>query len=138
MQQAAHEAAHSPDSNCRTRLLPMPMSTLSSPSRQVRTGAVDENGWPVGFFDRIAGSMPELHRGSQGECLAAGGPDHRRGFVDRLGPAVRRWLPLHTDRRKGQSHLSRGNDFKSEVERVARKRPQATIERGEDAFAAVR
>ena len=33
----------------------------------VRTGAVDENGWPVGFFDRIAGSMPELRRGSQGE-----------------------------------------------------------------------
>ena len=28
--------------------------------------------------------------------LAAGGRDHRRGFVDRLGPAVRRWLPLHT------------------------------------------
>ena len=33
----------------------------------VRTGSVDENGWPVGFFDRIAGSMPELRRGSQGE-----------------------------------------------------------------------
>jgi hypothetical protein len=45
---------------------------------------------------------------------------------------------LHSDRCKGQSHLSRGNDFKSGVERVARKRPQATIERGEDALAAVR
>jgi hypothetical protein len=28
---------------------------------------VDENGWPEGFFDRVAGSMPELRRGSQGE-----------------------------------------------------------------------
>jgi hypothetical protein len=28
---------------------------------------VDENGWPDGFFDRVAGSMPELRRGSQGE-----------------------------------------------------------------------
>ena len=28
---------------------------------------VDENGWPVGFFDRVAGSMPVLRRGSQGE-----------------------------------------------------------------------
>ena len=28
---------------------------------------VDENGWPEGFFDRVAGSMPELRRGSQGQ-----------------------------------------------------------------------
>jgi hypothetical protein len=28
---------------------------------------VDENGWPEGFFDRVAGSMPELRRGSQGD-----------------------------------------------------------------------
>jgi hypothetical protein len=33
----------------------------------VTTGAVDENGWPIGFFDRVAGSMPDLRRGSQGE-----------------------------------------------------------------------
>ena len=33
----------------------------------VTTGAVDENGWPIGFFDRVAGSMPGLRRGSQGE-----------------------------------------------------------------------
>jgi hypothetical protein len=33
----------------------------------VKTGPVDENGWPAGFFDRVAGSMPELRRGSQGE-----------------------------------------------------------------------
>jgi hypothetical protein len=28
---------------------------------------VDENGWPVGYFEQIAGSMPDLERGSQGE-----------------------------------------------------------------------
>jgi hypothetical protein len=33
----------------------------------VTTGAVDGNGWPIGFFDRVAGSMPDLRRGSQGE-----------------------------------------------------------------------
>lgn len=33
----------------------------------LKTGPVDENGWPAGFFDRVAGSMPELRRGSQGE-----------------------------------------------------------------------
>ncbi len=27
---------------------------------------VDENGWPQGFFDRVAGSMPEIRRGLQG------------------------------------------------------------------------
>ena len=26
---------------------------------------VDENGWPIGFFERVAGSMPALRRGSQ-------------------------------------------------------------------------
>jgi hypothetical protein len=34
---------------------------------QMATDAVDENGWPVGFFERVAGSMPDLNRGSQGE-----------------------------------------------------------------------
>lgn len=29
--------------------------------------AVDEHGWPLGFFDRVAGSMPELHRAPQGQ-----------------------------------------------------------------------
>ncbi len=28
---------------------------------------IDENGWPVGFFERVAGSMPALRRGSQGD-----------------------------------------------------------------------
>lgn len=28
---------------------------------------VDENGWPLGFFERVAGSMPELQRAPQGQ-----------------------------------------------------------------------
>ena len=31
------------------------------------TGDVDANGWPRGFFDQVAGSMPELQRAPQGE-----------------------------------------------------------------------
>ena len=27
---------------------------------------VDSNGWPIDFFERVAGSMPTLKRGSQG------------------------------------------------------------------------
>ena len=27
---------------------------------------VDANGWPINFFERVAGSMPELQRGPQG------------------------------------------------------------------------
>ncbi|HTI70097.1 MAG TPA: hypothetical protein VMF06_09030, partial [Candidatus Limnocylindria bacterium] len=30
------------------------------------TEEVDSNGWPIGFFDQIAGSMPELRRAPQG------------------------------------------------------------------------
>jgi hypothetical protein len=30
-------------------------------------GAVDANGWPKGFFERVAGSMPELQRAPQGQ-----------------------------------------------------------------------
>ena len=30
---------------------------------RVTTCAVDGNGWPIGFFDRVAGSMPDLRRG---------------------------------------------------------------------------
>ena len=40
--------------------------------------------------------------------------------------------------RQRDCYLSRWNDFKSRVERVARKRAQTTIERGQDALAAVR
>ena len=29
-------------------------------------GEVDANGWPSVFFDRVAGSMPELRRAPQG------------------------------------------------------------------------
>lgn len=31
------------------------------------TAEVDENGWPKGFFDRVAGSMPDLERAPQGQ-----------------------------------------------------------------------
>jgi len=34
------------------------------------TGDADENGWPKGFFDRVAGSMPELQRAPQGRFEA--------------------------------------------------------------------
>lgn len=33
-------------------------------------GDVDANGWPEGFFDRVAGSMPELQRAPQGQFEA--------------------------------------------------------------------
>ena len=32
----------------------------------VPAGEVDANGWPKGFFERVAGSMPELRRPPQG------------------------------------------------------------------------
>ena len=28
---------------------------------------LDKNGWPLGFFERVAGSMPALRRGTQGD-----------------------------------------------------------------------
>lgn len=28
---------------------------------------MDANGWPVGFFERVAGSMPDLQRPPQGD-----------------------------------------------------------------------
>ena len=30
-------------------------------------GEVDANGWPMGFFDRVASSMPDLRRAPQGQ-----------------------------------------------------------------------
>lgn len=30
-------------------------------------GEIDENGWPKDFFERVAGSMPEMQRAPQGE-----------------------------------------------------------------------
>lgn len=32
-----------------------------------KPGEVDANGWPVGYFDQVAGSMPELERAPQGQ-----------------------------------------------------------------------
>ncbi len=33
----------------------------------VSADAVDEHGWPLGFFDQVAGSMPDLQRAPQGQ-----------------------------------------------------------------------
>ena len=33
----------------------------------VATDAIDENGWPIGFFEWVAGSLSDLRRGSQGQ-----------------------------------------------------------------------
>lgn len=33
----------------------------------IPAGELDEHGWPKGFFDRVAGSMPELQRAPQGQ-----------------------------------------------------------------------
>jgi hypothetical protein len=32
-----------------------------------RAGDADENGWPKGFFEQVAGSMPDLQRAHQGQ-----------------------------------------------------------------------
>jgi hypothetical protein len=40
---------------------------VSTDRAAVATDAVDENGWPVGFFELVAGSIPDLRRGSQGQ-----------------------------------------------------------------------
>lgn len=32
-----------------------------------KTEDVDSNGWPIGFFDCVAGSMPDLERAPQGQ-----------------------------------------------------------------------
>jgi len=31
------------------------------------TADVDANGWPIGYFDRVAGSIPDLQRAPQGQ-----------------------------------------------------------------------
>lgn len=35
-----------------------------------KPGAGDANGWPVGYFDQVAGSLPELERAPQGQFEA--------------------------------------------------------------------
>jgi hypothetical protein len=39
-----------------------------------RPDGIDANGWPIDFFERVAGSMPNLQRAPQGEF------ENRRGF----------------------------------------------------------
>lgn len=36
-------------------------------TRLTPVNGVDGNGWPVGFFERVAGSMPDLERPPQGQ-----------------------------------------------------------------------
>lgn len=47
------------------------------------TGELDENGWPRGFFDRVAGSMPDLQRAPQGQF-------EERLFSNDLSPGYQR------------------------------------------------
>ena len=35
--------------------------------RAGKSGEVDANGWPKGYFEQVAGSMPDLQRAPQGE-----------------------------------------------------------------------
>lgn len=42
------------------------VSVLVHVKALVAQGELDANGWPKGFFERIAGSMPELNRAPQG------------------------------------------------------------------------
>jgi hypothetical protein len=49
-------------------MLPMTTVAVVVIATPVTGGSdVEENGSAKGFFDRVAGSMPELRRGSQGE-----------------------------------------------------------------------
>ena len=43
-----------------------PVATLAPPTPE-QAGKVDKNGWPVGYFERTYGSMPDLKRWPQGE-----------------------------------------------------------------------
>ena len=60
---------------------------------------VDENGWPNGFFDRVAGSMPELQASAAGGFrakVAAGMtylPDTNASSVSRSSTLGNREIP---------------------------------------------
>lgn len=43
-----------------------PVATLAPPAPESK-GAVDKNGWPIGFFERFYGAIPDLKRWPQGE-----------------------------------------------------------------------
>ncbi len=42
---------------------------------QIEMEEVDENGWPIGFFERTAGSIPDLERPPQGTYEAREWPE---------------------------------------------------------------
>jgi hypothetical protein len=54
-------------SNRRRSTVRCSSSRLHSASSLPQRSYVDENGWPDGFFDHVAGSMPGLRRPSQGD-----------------------------------------------------------------------
>ena len=41
--------------------------TVTVRVKPTRPNGVDANGWPVGFFEETAGSIPDLERAPQGE-----------------------------------------------------------------------
>ena len=43
-----------------------PVATLAPPTPE-QAGKVDKNGWPVGYWEKFAGSIPDLKRWPQGE-----------------------------------------------------------------------
>ena len=43
-----------------------PVATLAPPTPE-QAGKVDKNGWPIGHFEKYAGSIPDLKRWPQGE-----------------------------------------------------------------------
>jgi len=45
----------------------MAVTVLIRPISSGASADVDANGWPKGYFEQIAGSMPELERHAQGE-----------------------------------------------------------------------
>ena len=48
------------DADVSVTVLVRPVEAVANPD------CLDENGWPEGFFERVAGSMPELERAPQG------------------------------------------------------------------------
>ena len=51
----------------RQPVLPEGVRLLVRITVETREEAVDDNGWPLGFFEETAGSCPDLERPPQGE-----------------------------------------------------------------------
>ena len=50
-----------------TGLLDADVAVVVQVTSLVPVTGLDTNGWPVGFFERVAGSMPDLERPPQGK-----------------------------------------------------------------------